>query len=90
VLCTTHADITDYYNPAKDPGAFKDPYFDMPDKEKILLSVDDGSSLSAKLRSLQSLQHMTHISVKLVGFDGDGNEGVSLDEVGWPQPLHSN
>ena len=44
------------------------------------LSVDSGDSLEERLTTLSEFQSVTFIDVKLVGFDGDGNEGIFVDE----------
>lgn len=70
------------FNPATDPLADVDTY-------KLLTqadiegqwSQDDGRNVTEKMKELMSFGSITHVDVKLVGFDGDGNYDLKVDEA---------
>ena len=52
------------------------------------LSVDNGDFIDERLEKLAEFESVTFVDVKLVGFDGDGNEGLFMDAQAVSEHLH--
>lgn len=70
------------FNPASDPFGNVDTY-KMLQKADIegQWSKDDGRNATEKMEELLKFSSVLHIDVKLVGFDGDGNYDLKVDEA---------
>jgi hypothetical protein len=70
------------FNPSSDPFGNVDTY-KMLQKADIegQWSKDDGRNATEKMEELLKFSSVLHIDVKLVGFDGDGNYDLKVDEA---------
>ncbi|EKX39432.1 hypothetical protein GUITHDRAFT_114391 [Guillardia theta CCMP2712] len=70
------------FNPSKDPLGDVDTYrmISSGDVEGEW-SKDDGRNITEKMKELMTFGSIVHVDVKLVGFDGDGNYDVNVNEA---------
>jgi hypothetical protein len=70
------------FNPSSDPLGDVDTYLSLSRADvEGQWSKDDGRNVTQKLEELRTFGSVVHVDVKLVGFDGDGNYGLKVDEA---------
>ena len=70
------------FNPSADPLGDVDTYRQLAQADlEGQWSKDDGRNATEKMQELLTFSSIVHIDVKLVGFDGDGNYGLKVDEA---------
>jgi hypothetical protein len=70
------------FNPASDPLGDTDTYKLLQQADiEGQWSKDDGRNATEKMMDIVSFNSVLHVDVKLVGFDGDGNYGLKVDEA---------
>ena len=67
------------FNPASDPLGDVDTYKMLQQGDvEGQWSKDDGKNATEKMKELLKFDSITHVDIKLVGFDGDGNYGLKV------------
>ena len=70
------------FNPASDPLGDTDSYKLLQQADiEGQWSKDDGRNATEKMMDIVSFNSVLHVDVKLVGYDGDGNYGLKVDEA---------
>ena len=70
------------FNPSSDPLGDIDTYLSLSKADvEGQWSKDDGRNVTQKLEELRTFGSVVHVDVKLVGFDGDGNYGLKVEEA---------
>lgn len=81
VACAGVAEHLSALDPVADPFAERDAFVHLSEGElRSSWSADDGSSLNSKLEALTAVEHALFVEVRLVGFQGEGNGGVTMPE----------
>lgn len=71
-----------FYNPSSDPLGDVDSYKMLQQADvEGQWSKDDGRNATEKMQDVMSFSSVLHVDVKLVGFDGDGNYDLKVDEA---------
>ena len=74
--------VADTFNPSTDPLGDIDTYMSLAKADiEGQWSKDDGRNVTQQMEELQTFRSITHVDVKLVGFDGDGNYGINVNEA---------
>jgi len=74
------------FNPSADPLGDIDTYASLSKADiEGQWSKDDGRNVTQKMEDLLTFGSIVHVDVKLVGFDGDGNYGLSVKEADFLQ-----
>jgi len=63
-----------------DPLGKVDTFAHLTDRERDFWSKDKGGTIDDKLKYLEDIEVTTAVEIRLVGFEGDGNQGVFLGE----------
>ena len=74
------------FNPSVDPLGEIDTYQSLSRADiEGQWSKDDGRNVTQKMEELLTFGSIVHVDVKLVGFDGDGNYGLKVNEADFLQ-----
>jgi len=77
-----NAGAADTFNPSADPLGDIDTYQSLSQNDiEGQWSKDDGRNVTQKMEELLTFGSIVHVDVKLVGFDGDGNYGLRVNEA---------